>query len=568
MLMGLSSQSLLSRIAGRTKRLAFGPDPGGFLSHFLLAMTIGVVAEVISLKVEHTHFGESWQNWGLDTIMALNQEKSLSAPGTRTIWIDVDDATWRSAEWGGGEPGRAPRDKLWALAARAFDLGAAQVVVDVVVEDPRRIDASSPERARNEINRAEDADFAASLRDWASRAHAGQRLILVRTLRSPLRSHDAGVAVDGEDARTFWFTDPYLGEMRSSSAVDRVVEDSRGRIVVAAPYFRISGDGILRRWDLISPTCRRGSNDAGVIEIVPSVQVSALAGPGQPAIVQAPRECAPFPMDAAQALGSRDAIVRSCRLAMTLWGRAEAADAPECRSARKLCEGVATPHANNDACAGLGRANQLAGGHAAHGFDDDSAMGAYWNKLPEEFTRLPNAQALPNQDAIGHRIIFRYAEERIPRVSATKLLAATGPEMTERFDRRIAIIGQSFVEAGDRYDTPLGSMAGAAVLFNSIESLHQYGLLRTLTWPEELLLSTLLVSLVAWACTRFDSVPGVTAVFFLVAAIMFWQSARWLSIGVWLSFVLPVLAVLIERGIHVWLEYFRSRIRGDGSKRH
>src|SRR5947207_108724 len=90
---------------------------------WMLNVAWGLLIEAMVLIVHAGGF--SWvdavKNAPLDRMM-----RSSAALATRDdkvpplVFIDIDDATWRGAAWGGGEPYRAPRDRLFQLIDYAF----------------------------------------------------------------------------------------------------------------------------------------------------------------------------------------------------------------------------------------------------------------------------------------------------------------------------------------------------------------------------------------------------------------------------------------------------------------
>jgi CHASE2 domain-containing sensor protein len=197
------------------------------------------------------------QNMALDRVMRINAvldppSRAAFAPPQQTF-IDIDEATWRSASWGGGEPYRAPRQRLLDLLAKAFEQGAAEVVLDIGVEGT----------AARAAEAAEDALFAAGLQKMLDDKTIGPRqlLVLVRSVRPPLPG-------PGKSA--------YLDELRAAPAVDSLLARGDPRVVLAAPYFDYSGDRVLRDWKLLSVLCERGAG-TGTVRVLPSVQLVVMA---------------------------------------------------------------------------------------------------------------------------------------------------------------------------------------------------------------------------------------------------------------------------------------------------
>ena len=137
----LSRRPFRARVRDRWQRLR------PVTRHWLTNVAIGVLIELLLHWAGHTLHWQPLvyaQNYALDAVMRANAavDPTPSFPNHRVplslALIDIDDAAWRSAQWGGGEPYRAPRQQLLALVDKAFEAGARQVVLDVVVEGAAR----------------------------------------------------------------------------------------------------------------------------------------------------------------------------------------------------------------------------------------------------------------------------------------------------------------------------------------------------------------------------------------------------------------------------------------------
>lgn len=230
--------------------------------HWLINIFWGIAIEIVLIHAHGLPLVEKWQNVALDAVMRANtgpslltedMQKKLSGMAGRPAaaalplaLVEVDDATWRSGLWGGGEPDRAPRQQLLTLIDYALAKGSRFIVLDILVEGRETPD---------------DAWLAKELeqRLASPRWSPEQHLILVRTVRNPL-----------EGDRT-------APELRASP-LDRVMAKHPGRVHVAAPYFKKSSDDILRDWELWKNVCRKTSPDgAGHWSFVPSVQMLVAA---------------------------------------------------------------------------------------------------------------------------------------------------------------------------------------------------------------------------------------------------------------------------------------------------
>jgi CHASE2 domain-containing sensor protein len=520
--------------------------------HWLVNVALGIAIEIGLIFAEH-HFEPvvAVQNWGLDVVTRLNRTacsageggpewlKCPAAEGRKAppVLIDVDDETWRSSAWGGGEPARAPRDRMATLIERAFDAGARQIVLDILVEDQalHEVPASVP-----------DQDFANRLRTLMGREgfKENHRLVLVRTERLPL-PQDASASGPA-----------FASELRRSAAVDAVVKESGGSIVVAAPYFQIGPDRRLRDWELFKVVCERDAKDSsrGHLRVVPSVQLAtaAFSAGKSPACRNAPLNqagesfkgcadthaahaddtvwkdftaCMPFPAVGAAELGPDEAAARACALALQLKGRKAFEDIEACKSAK--------PPADEKS-----KSKELAREGIEH---------AYWSSVKPALGSNPGD--LAREGGPENRVIFRYTSDTSPTINAGQFLAARGNALEQYkplLSERVVVIGQTYAEAADSHITPLGRMAGAMVLVNAIDSMSRHGLMQ---WPHPLVkwgvvLLVIVVGGFAFAWWTSAIAAILTTLFVVatagVASFLFFRH------GLWLDFAGPITGILIH----------------------
>ena len=230
------------------------------LSHFKQNCVIGLVIEfaIIVLELIVHPASLAWlENYALDSMMrgAASQymvEQGDAANARPLILVDIDERTWRSERWGGGEPLQSPRPELIQLVTFAAQAGAEHVVLDVLVEGKR--------------NDAQDRAFARSFESLVGQTPSDTKFVLVRSLRLPL---DAGQLAASSRAM--------IPEQRTS-ALDDVLGRVAGRVAIAAPYFVESSDGRVRDWELWKVVC---SDTAGSpnrnVTVMPSVQLLIAA---------------------------------------------------------------------------------------------------------------------------------------------------------------------------------------------------------------------------------------------------------------------------------------------------
>lgn len=466
--------------------------------HWLINIAIGVAIAILELTVHLV----ALENWAMDRMMRIHALIDPAPMKGRTpplqVFVDVDDATWRGKEWGGGEPIRAPREPMFKLIETAFNHGSTQVVLDIAVEGDN---SARPEEHK------EDRQFSDGLKKLLDNQHFGadKRLVLVRSVRNPLPQ----LALDdGNTPKVLPY--PALSEIRESPLVDEVVNQSNGRIVVAAPYFAYSSDRVLRDWKLFKVVCQRKEHGAvGALRIVPSVQLLvATRSFGMPADKmswQANADCSPF---SRQELAALPGAVELDRLKA-------ATDKQE---------------------------------------QDESVR--YWEALRAvvlKDTGRDLGEAF-KADALFNRVVFRsgadfQSDRYFNRVSARLLLQgdADNARLARLFAGRVTVIGQSFAEAGDQHYTPMGLLPGSVVLLNAIDSMVRYPLVQKPSRYTSLPLVGLLIFFVGYVFARWNSAWGPligTAIGVpMLAALSFYL----FTYGVWLDFALPVLGILAHR---------------------
>ena len=441
----------------------------------------------------HLAFVVNAQNGAFDRMMrasaAAANDAADSPQQARLVLVDIDDPTWRDPRWGGGEPARAPRDALATLIESAFQRGARQVVLDVAIEGA----------TGREADLADDRLFAARLEAMLAAPWFGadRQLVLVRTLRPPLPLQRK--LLDEASREETPFAEGYLDELREAPPINAVIGRSQGRIVLAAPFFSLSPDHVLRDWQLLQVVCERHGAD-GVVRVVPSVQLAVAArhfglaaGAAPWQIGAAAGRCTPFPADPARAM--RPAEARQA--ATTLLAQVEATT-------------VASWRATHQAFAQIG-----------------VAMSAQ----------------VPRVHDLGNRVVFRWANP--PNVvPAIELLH--GP-VRHDLQGRVVVIGQSNVETVDHQLTPLGDMPGCVVLLNAIDSMVRYRVIETPSAWITVPLAFAMIVVVGYAFARWNSLAGTLVATGVIIAVLPWASFSLFKHGVWLDFALPLLGIQVHK---------------------
>lgn len=491
--------------------------------HWLINIAIGLLIETVLHFGGHTFHWETLanaQNWALDRMMRVNAVVDpVVNDGSRLpqqTLVSIDDTTWRSPTWGGGEPYRAPRDRLLTMVDSAFAMGAKQVVLDILVE-------GEGGRAAED---KEDKAFAEGLEKLLNKENGigpGRQLVLVRSIRDPLRSSEHDHELLSRQGKLV-FPDGLLSEIRRSPYIDRVVDASKGRIVVAAPYFSYSTDRVLRDWQIFRVVCER-DGDVGVTRLVPSVQMVVIQKHfGLDAnLTQTipPERCTPLPQPPFAAPMSVAELEK----------RSKDLDEQVKRITKQYWTALR--------------------GSIANSHD------AYVNKL--KIGPTP-----PGSNDLGNRVIYRTGAVPPPGdrffsvVSADDLLdPGTHRNITGAIRDRIVVIGQTFAEAGDRHYTPMGEMPGSMVLLNAIDSMARYQMIRAPSAWVTIPIALVLIVIVGYIFARWDSFVGTVISTVVLLASLAVASFYVFRYGVWLDFALPLIGIQI----HQMVASFEERIR-------
>lgn len=518
----------------RPKRLRHQPAPlpsshkgrNALRAHWLKNIAVGVAIELFVLALHH------WapatlaciENFAFDRMMAIHAVIDPAPPNghipPQQIFVNVDDATWRDKDWGGGEPYRAPREAMLRLIETAFNYGAQQVVLDILVE------GNSATRLPEQ---QEDQKFADGLERLLTNPNfgTGKQLVLVRSVRRPMTQ----LAFNGNQPTTLPY--PALSEIRESPMVDKVVGGSARRIVLATPYFVYSTDRVLRDWQLLKAVCQRNAlGTEGIVQVVPSVQLLVvtryLGVPADRMPEPANVPCTPFP---------RQMLAEPPQMS-TLSERQRVID------------------------------------EQAH-----AALTSYWAALQAAvmnetdngpYRGIDIGKAEFDEHALSNRVIFRSganlkSTSYFSEVSARSLLDDPFDErgLSKLFSGRVAVIGQSYVEAGDQHYTPMGQMPGSVVLVNAIDSMVRYPLIQPLDAWIGLTLSLLLIIVVGYVFARWSSAVGPLISTALALPILAVISFYCFTYGVWLDFVLPLVGILIHREFKAFEERVELRKRAS-----
>ena len=510
----LSNESVLSSLRGGWATI----KPRN--RHWIVNVVVGIAIGLVLLYFHSSKPLIAAQNSALDKMMRINAKWDVS-PNPNKIpplqtYIDIDDTTWRSAWWDGGEPYRAPRGKLLELIAKSFEQGAKQVVLDILVE--------GESNRQNEV--ASDRQFADGLlklleqkgEDGKLILGNDRQLILVRSLRAPI---DNSAILGDHKKESSSDVIQYLNQLRASPAVDEVVKKSQGRIAIAAPYFTRSEDLILRDWELFQLVCQPFSDGrSGQVRIVPSVQLLILS---KYLNVQLPNPS----LENQHNCMSFGSTINEHSL--------KAEQRPESGEVSSI----------------------------------QKIYSSYWKSLSNEFSgAIRFAEHVPHIGDVGNRIVFR---SEFPFQKDDGFFKTLRPEdllnlkSTDSLQGQIVIIGQSFRESGDMHETPLGLIPGSVVIMNSIDSIIRYGLISPPNKAIILLLELISIVFVGYVYARWDSVLGTVICTTVILSIFAGGSFYLFRYGVWLDFALPLVGIQLHRIIKSFEEWVE---RSGNSNQH
>lgn len=441
--------------------------------HWVFNILLGVFIAFGLSRFENQTIVVAAQNWATDSAMrsgvAIHGWFRGNDPPVPLAFIDVDEETWRSDIWDHGEPFHAPRDRLLDLIKYA--LGHARyVVLDIIIE-----------AADNE-----DEWFAKQIAALTPRLKPDQHIIFVRTLRQPLNGRKELLAPEIH-----------------SSKLSEVIDKHPDHLHAAAPYFRVSRDGILRDWQLWQVGCGHNAKTAdtglGQWEMLPSVQL--LVG-------------------ALWQTGKKPDEDRSAMRAKFPWRHPVA---------------VARCVTTLDAYAEIGVP-------VAQLKPDDAPI---WKWLRND-SGLGDRSALERPDngstAKSDRIFFRfrYGQSPVQLIPALAILDHTSP--AKLADDGVVVIGQSFEAARDEHETPLGPMSGPMVLINSINSMLNPGLLQAPGFVVKWLIEGCAIVVIGYLLASQDYLLVFLTILLLIPALIFFN--YWLLLGgIWVDFAVPLLGI-------------------------
>lgn len=120
---------------------------------------------------------------------------------------------------------------------------------------------------------------------------------------------------------------------------------------------------------------------------------------------------------------------------------------------------------------------------------------------------------------------------------------------------RIVIIGASYNDSGELYETPLGEMPGALIILNAIKSLHLFGQIKPPPSIVKWMLELGLITLMSWVFTRYRSFVGAMISAVIIASMLVPVSFYLFKYGLWIDFAAPLLGIRCYQ----WLSELEER---------
>lgn len=262
----------------------------------------------------------------------------------------------------------------------------------------------------------------------------------------------------------------------------------------ASPFFTLDTDHRLRRWRLVEPVCEYGQ-----AALLPSVQLVALARQ-QNALASLQAQLDDWPGDP--------------------------------------CETDTQPALPTLQLGDLTVPLHQPGQADVHGLGERILF-----TLPDAPPRGWAHQPLPSG---GSRPL-------VIRLPVSVLLESDARLPDHLVGGRVVVIGASHVESGDMHYTPLGSMAGPMVLINAMHSLERFGQIRPPPFWVTALITALLVLALSFCFVRLPPLWANVGSLLGIVLVVVPLSLLCFRSGVWLNFLLPLLAVEVYR----WIQRFR-----------
>ena len=174
-------------------------------------------------------------------------------------------------------------------------------------------------------------------------------------------------------------------------------------------------------------------------------------------------------------------------------------------------------------------------------------------------------------ERIGERIIYTLpwksgSTAELFYRPAHKITEAKRKSSDSAVKGRIVMIGASYRDSRDHYQTPLGEMPGALIIVNAIKSLHLFGQIEPPPFLIKWMLELALITLMSWAFARFSSLPGAMISGVVMIAIFLPASFYLFKYGLWIDFAVPLLGIQCHQWLAEWEEKMANRHQHNTSK--
>ena len=443
------------------------------LADLSVSITVGV-ATLLFLHFVHTPPLSVVRRAGDDTAdRMIRLAEGMRGEPRRSpgfVFIDIDEPTWE--DW--DHPLITPRDKLAELIERAARAKPLAIVADVDLSFPA---TPAGEQAMKDLLSGYDP--------------AWPPLLLVRPL---IDMRTAGTALP----------------LQRSTPYDDIAARKRN-VVWTAPLFQRDGDGVIRRWRLIVPTCAHGQPAVlPSTHLVASLLVrEALSHPAQPPANP------PVP------------IWETLKSTIAAYAPA-ACDKPAPAVARVLddARGEAPPITLD----GTDVSTRVL--YNIPWFDDATSLGP----------------AIETGQGLAPLVLVR---------SARAVTSLPAGEPVPGLDGRLVLVGGGFRDSGDWHRTPLGQMPGAMLLLNAIDALARGGTPKEPGLRDRALVSLGIVAAVSLLTSVFRPIVATAAASLLVLLVMLVSLGHFRS-GVVLDLAVPAAAAALSDFARTLFERLRS----------
>ena len=155
-------------------------------------------------------------------------------------------------------------------------------------------------------------------------------------------------------------------------------------------------------------------------------------------------------------------------------------------------------------------------------------------------------------DRIGERIIYTmpWQQTMVPglvTIPARRISDTTQKLSNDLVKGRVVVIGASYRDSRDIYNTPLGEMPGAMVITNAIKSLHDFGQIKAPKTGIKWLIELGLILMTSWVFTRFHGLLETVVSGAIIVIILVPVSFHFFKFGLWVDFAVPLIGMLFHQ---------------------